>query len=71
MSGEQSHDLVAYPQFVSGDGSSAEASVSREQLTAMMVSAVALVKWCAKRIRSCERAAGKADDEANPGRIVF
>jgi hypothetical protein len=58
----------AYPQFVQGEGSSAEVRVTHEQLQSMTSSAIELVEWCAERLRERELDVARADDEANPDR---
>jgi hypothetical protein len=57
-----------YPQFVQGEGSSAEVRVTHEQLQSMTSSAIELVEWCAERLRERELDVARADDEANPDR---
>jgi hypothetical protein len=62
---------LKYPEFVDGEGSSAEVSVREDQLQAMINNSVALVKWCAHELRIREHASAIKDDDANPGRMKF
>jgi len=58
-----------YPQFVQGESSSAEVTVSEEQLEEMIKGSVELVKWSAQELRMRKLTDAVKDDDANPGRI--
>jgi hypothetical protein len=58
-----------YPQFVQGESSSAEVTVSEERLEEMIKGSVELVKWSAQELRMPELTEAVKDDDANPGRI--
>src|ERR1700704_1352079 len=58
-----------YPQFVQGESSSAQVTVSEEQLEEMIKGSMELVKWSAQELRIRELTEAVKDDDANPGRI--